>query len=36
MEIKYMFGHYVVVDNNGDFVCSADTYEEAQEEIENE
>ena len=34
MEIISVHGHYVVIDENGNCVCSADTYKEAKEEIE--
>ena len=27
-------GHFVVLDDNGDFVCSADSYREAMEEAQ--
>lgn len=34
-KIVSKYGHYVVLDDNGDFVCSADTYKEAKEDIES-
>lgn len=33
VEIKHVYGHWIVV-INGEFFCSADTYNEAVKEIE--
>ena len=33
VHIEYQYGHYVVLDENGNFLCSADTYKEALEEV---
>lgn len=33
-EIKYEYGHYIIVDNLGNFICSCDTFIEAEEELQ--
>ena len=33
-EIRYEYGHYIIVDNLGDFICSCDTFIEAEEELQ--
>lgn len=33
-KIIHTHGHYEVYDSNGNFFCSADTYHEAEKEIE--
>jgi hypothetical protein len=34
LKITFKSGHYQITDNNGDFICSTDSYIEALQEIE--
>ncbi len=35
-EFRHVLGHIEIYDQNGRFVCSADTEQEAREELEQE
>lgn len=33
-EIRHEYGHYIIVDDLGNFICSCDTFIEAEEELQ--